>query len=477
VLAAGLAQRGLRVVMLEEGGLYGSEAFRRLDEAWSLPSLYQERGGRATADQAITVLQGRSVGGGTTVNWTTCFRTPDRVLAHWRSAHGVDTLAPEVLAPHFDAVEARLGISRWDQVPPNPNNGALARGAGALGWSWDHTRRNVRGCQDSGYCGFGCPFDAKQAMHLTYVRDALDAGATLFADTRAERIALDPQGRASVVHAVGMERGRDRPTAVKIEITADRVALCGGAINSPALLLRSGLDRGPVGRRTWLHPVVSVLGVYPDRIDGWYGAPQSVTSHQWIDEPELGMFLEAAPVHPMLAGASAAGFGADRQRQMGSLAHTASLLAICADGFSAGELGGTVSVRSDGRARLDYPIGAELERAFRRAHERLARLHLAAGAERVFTLHAEPVEIGSEADLSRLDAARYGAHAHRIFSAHQMGGCAMGPGGVVDAELRHHGVPNLFVVDGSVLPTSLGVNPSETIYGIAHWAVDRVSTG
>jgi choline dehydrogenase-like flavoprotein len=482
VLAAGLAQRGLRVVIVEEGGYHTSDEFRKLDEAWSMPNLYQERGGRATADQSITVLQGRSVGGGTTVNWTTCYRTPERILRHWQQIHGVDTLTTEALAPHWDAVEDRLGIARWDQIPPNPNNDALLRGASALGWQADRTARNVRNCHNSGYCGFGCPFDAKQAMHLTYVQDALDAGATLFADTRATALELDARGRVAVVHAVVMDPGRDRPSAVKVTIRPDRVALCGGAINSPALLLRSGLTQGPVGRWTWLHPVIAVSGVYPTRIDGWYGAPQSVASHEHVDRGpgEVGMFLEAAPVHPMLAGSTLPGFGATKTAVMGQLAYSSSLLAIHVDGLLPEEQGGTVTLRPDGRVRLDYDVGPALVRAFPLSHEHLARVHFAAGAERVATLHAEPIELASADEVGRLGSARYGAHEHGIFSAHQMGGCRMGPDpetSVVDTHLRHHAVPNLFVVDGSVLPTGLGVNPSETIYGIAHWAVDRVSTG
>jgi choline dehydrogenase-like flavoprotein len=134
-------------------------------------------------------------------------------------------------------------------------------------------------------------------------------------------------------------------------------------------------------------------------------------------------------------------------------------------------------VRPDGRIRLDYPIGARLQRAFRTSHEVMARVHLAAGAVEVVTLHTPPARIREEADLRALDEVEYGALQHTIFSAHQMGGCAAGPDpdtSVVDSDLRHHELENLFVVDGSVLPTALGVNPSETIYGIAHRAADGV---
>ncbi|MEQ1502888.1 MAG: GMC family oxidoreductase [Myxococcota bacterium] len=480
VLAAGLAARGLDVIVLEEGGAYTSADFRRLDEAWSLPTLYQERGGRATADQAITVLQGRSVGGGTTVNWTTCFRMPERILDHWRQVHGL-ALTAEALAPHFAAIEDRLGIATWDAVAPNENNHKLELAGAALGWETARTRRNVRGCANSGYCGFGCPFDAKQAMHLTYVPDALAAGARVYADTRADRLELDGTNVARV-HATVMDPDRDRGGPVKITVSAARVAVCGGAINSPALLLRSGLDDGVVGRRTFLHPVVAAAGRFADRVDGWYGAPQSVASHQFVDRgPDAsGFFLEHAPIHPMLSGVSFPGFGAGKNAMMGTLSHTATMIAIHVDGLAPDDAGGTVSLRGDGRIRLDYPVSDRLARGFRASHEVLVRGLFAAGAIEVSTLHAEPVVFGSVDDLSALDRAAYGALRHSIFSAHQMGGCPMGPDpatSVVDPALRHHRVPNLWVVDGSVLPTALGVNPSETIYGIAHWAVEGVSAG
>jgi choline dehydrogenase-like flavoprotein len=478
VLAAGLAERGLRVVVLEEGSHHTSKDFRRVDEAWSVPSLYQERGTRATADLAITILQGRSVGGGTTVNWTTCFRTPDRILAHWRDHHGL-SLTSEALAPHFAAVEARLGIAVWDELPPNPNNAALARGADALGLSWHRTRRNVRGCQNSGLCGYGCPFDAKQAMGITYVADAVAAGAMVLADVRAQRLVIEG-GRVVGVEGLVMDPLRDRPAGPKVTVRARVVAVCGGAINSPALLLRSGLTRGPVGRRTFLHPVVGVMGRYDEPIEGWRGAPQTVYSHDhWDRGPdEIGWFLEAAPVQPMLSAVSAPLTGNALVETMRSLGHVSSLLAIHVDGLLPGDDGGTVSLRRDGRVRVDYPIGPRLQRAFRAAHEVLARAHLAAGAREVATLHREPLRLTSEADLPRLDDRPYGALEHAVFTAHQMGGCAMGPDpatSVVDPDLRHHDVPNLFVVDGSVLPTALGVNPSETIYGLAHRAREVVA--
>jgi choline dehydrogenase-like flavoprotein len=478
VVAAGLAERGLSVIVLEEGPYATASDFARRDERWSMPQLYQESGTRSTADVAITVLQGRSVGGGTTINWTTCYRTPAAVLDHWRAAHGIETLSAAELAPHFDAVEARLGVAPWTGAP-NANNRALLDGARALGFDVTVLRRNVRDCTDSGYCGLGCPYDAKQAMHLTYLPDAVERGAIVHADVRAERIVVE-HDRVARIDAVGVVSGTDRATGVRLTIRPRLAVLSGGAINSPALLLRSGIAGGPVGRRTFLHPVIVVAGRYAHRVEGWVGAPQSVASRHHLQRgaDEMGFFLEVAPVHPMLAAVALPGIGADKVATMAELPHLAATIALHVDGFLPGDDGGTVSLRNDGRVRLDYPILPALERAFRASHEVLARVHLAAGAEVAATSHTPRVEIRGEQDLSRLDSVRYGAHDHPIFTAHQMGGCAMGPdpaASVVDPHLRHHRVENLFVVDGSVFPTSLGVNPMESILAVAHWAVGGIA--
>ena len=474
VLAAGLCAAGLDVVMLEEGGHHTVQDFRALDEAVNTPMLYQERGTRATSDLAITILQGRSVGGGTTINWTTCFRTPDRILAHWRRHHGLEAWTPSDLRPHFEAVEQRLHIHRWKEELLNGNNQALWRGCHALGWEAEVLRRNVKGCANSGYCGFGCPFDAKQAMHLTFLPDAVAAGLQLWADTRAERIEVEG-GRAVAVHAVAMDPDRDRAAGHRLTVRAKVIVSSGGAINGPALLLRSGLSQGPVGRRTFLHPVIAVAGAYDERISPWYGAPQSASSHQFIERgPEhVGFFMEACPLHPSLTGGAFPLFGEAQLDVMCQLAHTSALLALHVDGLVEGDDGGVVSLRGDGRVAVDYPVRAPLIEAMRASHEALCRVHLAAGATEARTLHLSPVRVSEQAHLARLDTVPYGAHEHAIFTAHQMGGCAMGASAersVVDSDLRHHHVPNLFCVDGSVFPTALGVNPSESIYGLAHRA-------
>lgn len=481
VLAAGLVARGLKVVLLEAGP-YRTRADFTLLERDTTPALYQERGARSTTDLAISILQGRSVGGGTTVNWTSCFRTPARILQHWQQAHGLEQLTPGALRAHFEAVEERLGITEWPIDSANANNRTLIEGAAALGMTTGPMRRNVRGCANSGYCGMGCPVDAKQAMHLTYLQDALDGGLVLHAECPVQRIHTDSQ-RAVAVHARVQNAGSPVPDGPRVVVRPKVVAVSAGAINSPALLLRSGLDwRGRVGRRTFLHPVIAVLGEYAHEIHPWYGAPQSCHSHDPIErgDGKMGYFLESAPLHPMLAATSVPLFGQAHADVLRKARHLSALLALHIDGLLPHDEGGVVTIDSHGRPRLDYPITPALVEAMRDSHLTLARVHLAAGATGAMSSHVEPIWVGESAQLDRLESARYGALEHGIFSAHQMGGCTMGSDpsrSAVDTRHRLRSASNVFVVDGSVLPTSLGVNPSETIYALAHRAVRFVAEG
>ncbi|HLT27407.1 MAG TPA: GMC family oxidoreductase N-terminal domain-containing protein, partial [Zeimonas sp.] len=173
-----LARAGLRTLLVEEGPLRSSGDFR-MRESDAYPQLYQEAAARRTKDKAISILQGRCVGGSTTVNWTSSFRTPGATLAFWRDRHGLTGFDEDTMAPWFEQVERRLSIAPW-ATSPNANNEVLRRGAERLGLRTSTIPRNVRGCLNLGYCGVGCPSNAKQSMLVTTIPSALDAGATLY---------------------------------------------------------------------------------------------------------------------------------------------------------------------------------------------------------------------------------------------------------------------------------------------------------
>jgi choline dehydrogenase-like flavoprotein len=320
---------------------------------------------------------------------------------------------------------------------------------------------------------------AKQSTDLTYVGDAVRDGARVF--TRARVVRLEKSGRRiSAVHAQARD-ATGKPTGRKVVVRPRLVVLAAGAVGTPEILLRSGYDpSGRVGKRTFLHPVVASVAMFPSPIRGFYGAPQSIASQHFADRGagKVGFFLEAAPVHPVLAATSLGGFGAVHQEQMARMDHANALIALAVDGFLPAEEGGSVSLRSDGRVRIDYPLRPEIWEALREGNKALARAQFAAGASTVYSLHEGPVVMRSEADVALLDRAPWEPLRVSLFSAHAMGGCAMGRDperSVVDSRLKIHWLDNVFVVDGSIFPTSLGVNPMLTILGVAHWAAEHVS--
>ncbi len=479
-LAHELASQGRRVVMLEEGG-YHTRAEFDMTEARAFPNLYQDLGNRTTDDLSISVLQGRSVGGGTTVNWCASFRTPPRILEHWARVHGVRGLTTEALTPHWEHVEKRLHIKEWPEAAINKNNRVLWEGLGKLGYERGLIKRNVHNCANLGYCGVGCPLDAKQSMLATVIPDAVEKGLDVYANASVRTIEWSGR-RASAVVASINDPETEKATGKTLRVEARVVAVCGGAINSPALLLRSGFSAPALGRYTWLHPVVVTLAEFEDEIQPYSGAPQSVYSHQFSDRGpgRLGFFLEVPPVHPMLASIVATGTGAQVQDVLGRIRHINAMLAIHTDGLLAEETGGTVSLKKGAYTRvgLNYDFLPQHWEAFRFACREMAKIQFAAGARRVLTLHDVPVEMKSEAELGKLDDAPWERLRLRVVTAHQMGGCRMGSdaaSSVVDNTFRLHSMDNVFVVDGSVLPTSLGVNPQQTIFALARYAAPGVS--
>jgi choline dehydrogenase-like flavoprotein len=477
VTAAQLTAAGYDVLVVEEGGHHSKPDFQMREDI-NFPMLYQEAAGRVTKDLQMTVLQGRAVGGSTVVNWTTSFRTPPAVYEHWKKVHAVGEITIAQLEPHWDAVEQRLNIQQIPYEETNRNNRTLYDGFKKLGLDVATTRRNVKGCMKSGYCGMGCPIDAKQSMLITYLPDAIAKGARVLSRCRVDK--LVPAG-TSVHHAECTILGDDGYNSAKkgVTIEARRFVLAAGGIGSPTVLLRSGLGGGLVGRRTFLHPVVGVAAKYKEPVEPYYGAPQSVASHAHAHRgDDVGLFYECAPLHPMMASVALPGIGAAHRAWMQELPYLAAHIALSIDGFHPSEEGGTVTLRPSGAPLLDYPVPRRIGEALRFGARTLARANLAAGAEVVGLGEFPPVEIRSEKDLAQLDA--YDMTRMPLFSAHVMGGCAMGDDPrtsvVRSVDLRHHTLDNLHIVDGSVFPTSLGVNPQESIYGLAHLVSERLAS-
>lgn len=467
-----LSKAGLKVLMLEEGPLRTTNDFR-MDEREAYNDLYQESAGRMTKDGGFSILQGRCVGGTTVINWTSSFRTPDPTLAFWEKEFNVKGCSSEDMAPWFEGMEERLKISDWP-IPPNPNNAVLSDGATKLGIDWKVIPRNVAGCWNLGYCGTGCPTNAKQSMLVTTIPEALKHDSELVYSARAEKLLLNGNRVAGVeITVLGDNK---KPTGKKVVASAPHVVMACGGINGPALLKRSGAPdpENRVGKRTFLHPVAFNFARFDHLIDPYYGAPQSIYSDhfQWQSvDGAVGYKLEVPPLHPGLASVLFLGHGADHFDDMQHLPNTHSMIALMRDGFNEESQGGSVEIASDGSPILDYPINDYLKDGFRRAFATMSEIEFAAGAKAVRPSHVEAPWYKSWSDakagIAQLD---FTPNSFTAGCAHVMGGLAMGENMekcVVNSQGQYHYLDNLWVFDGSVFPTSIGANPQLSVYGIA----------
>ncbi|CAM3933018.1 GMC family oxidoreductase [Rheinheimera salexigens] len=472
IAAEQLSAAGFKVLLLEEGAYYTREQFK-MEERWAYPNLYQEGAARKTKDQAIGILQGRTVGGSTTVNWTTSIRTPQQTLDYWQDQFGLNFVAENDLTAYFQLAEERLNIKQWS-VAPNANNAKLQYGCEQLGWQYTVIKRNVTHCANLGYCGMGCPIDAKQSMLVSTIPAALKKGATLISRLSVRKLQWQ-DNQILRLEAVPVDEHFQPTASLKVTISAKHYIVAAGAIGSPALLLRSKVPNpsGRLGKHTYLHPTVISGAVFAEDINGHAGAPQSIYSDQFVwptDSKQPGYKLEVPPIHPVLMASKLIGVGDQHAQLMKSFNQLQVTIALIRDGFHPESQGGQVVLDQDQQPVLDYPITDYIWQGMRQALLSMAELQFAAGAKQILPIHhdAKLYQNWPEAKAA-IEQLSMTALRQTVVSAHVMGGCNMSATadkGVVNANGRHHQLTNLSVFDGSILPTSLGANPQLTIYAL-----------
>ncbi len=471
VVAAELAAAGRAVVVLKKGGYFDEADFSNFVFE-GRRDLYMDGGMLATRDLGVALLAGRCLGGGTVVNYASCFRPPEDILQEWERDSGIGGLLSEDFRGSVHAVEARLNVNE-PESNHNANNAVLVRGCASLGYRVGTIRRNVRDCSALGFCDFGCQPGAKQSALATYLVDAQRHGSAAIV-TRCTMQRLHVRaGRVTGVEAEAEDR--DTRRLHRVNVKAPIVVIAAGAIHSPAILMRSGIAHPELGRNLHLHPLPAVAGVFEEAIEPWKGIPQTAYSDHFSHmDGGYGFTLEASPAHPGLA---ATGWswqsGLAHKERMLQTALTAIMIALPRD-----RDGGRVGLTRAGNPVVDYwPSAYDGAHIIRAQHE-AARVLAEAGAKEVETLHTPPLRWRRDEGQSGLRAfgealARQGVKPNHLllFSAHQMGTCRMGGdrrSAVVNPEGEANGVRGLFVADGSVLPTALGVNPMITIMSLAH---------
>jgi choline dehydrogenase-like flavoprotein len=471
VLSAELAKAGKSVVVLEQGAYRNEQDFKQLELPGSL-ELYLGGGLLASEDGSIAVLAGATLGGGTVVNYMNCIRTPEHIRAEW-AEHGIGGIDQLEYEQHIDAVWDRLQVN-VEATSQNRPHRKLIQGMEGCGFPWKPITRNADPkCDDPrvcGYCYTGCQRGCKQSTMKTYLQDASDAGAKFVVGARAERI-VTADGRATGVEATVTNADG---SVTKLTVEAPTVVVAAGSVESPALLLRSGIGGPAAGKHLRLHPAAIVQGVYDEPIEGWIGQAQSAVSYQFANcEEDWGFLIESAPTAPALIAANLPfEDGAQHKREFAEkLQHMAPFITV---GRDHGE--GEVAIDAHGRAVVRWSLSDEVDRRiFVRGNQELAKLHRAAGAKEIITLHSERVawREGEDFDafLAAIENASYEPNDVAVFTAHQLCSCRMGSdpaSSVADGRGELHDTKGVWVGDASAFPTAPGVNPMISIMSLAH---------
>lgn len=461
-----LSRAGKRVLVIEAGGDHLPADFDQREENM-IPRLFAQSGGRRTDDLAIRILSGRGVGGSTLHNTNLVKRTDPLILDRWRDEHGLTGIDATAMAVYFEEVEQLLGVAEIPEDRISEHNQLFRRGVTALGYRGGVLSHNRDGrCIGSGFCELGCAYDGKMNARRILLPDAVERGATVLSDAEVTRIVHDGARASGLTGTLLDEHGRERGT---FTVTARAICLAGSAIGSPALALTSGIPdpHRQIGAHLHLHPGAAIAGIFDANVEAWRGIPQSYECTEHLDLSPTGrsrVWIVPSFAHPVGVAATTPGFGPDLMRSMREYPKMAVLAAMVHD-----ESEGNVYVDGD-RARIAYrPSRPDREQLALGARE-AAKILFAAGARQVMIPALPPIVLTDAAEAEQITSERFGPHDAALTAVHPMGSMRMGADpaqSVCDGLGRVHSIAGLYVVDGSLFPTSIGTPPQLSIYAFA----------
>jgi choline dehydrogenase-like flavoprotein len=493
VCAKNLAESGYRVLVVEKGHSWTPDHFP-MEPINGLNHLFMNGAFISSDDTSVNIVAGQTWGGGGTVNWSASLQTQGFVRREW-AERGLPFFTSAEFQTSLDRVCDRMGVST-EFINHNRPNQILLEGARKLGYSHKDVPQNTGGKQhDCGHCTYGCGSCEKQGPVVSYLPDAARAGAKFIEGFHAEEILFSRKGDAQVATGVmGTWKSRDINGGVagepvthrKVIINAKRIIVSGGTMQSPLLLLRSGLKNPQIGRNLHVHPVGFLGAVYDEEINPWDGAilTSVVGEYENLDGKGHGAKLEATNMIPSswLTWLAWKG-GLTYKLSAARMKHMAGYISISRDR----DTGRVYADPVDGRVRFQYSPSKFDKNHILEGLVALAKIQYVEGASEIFTVipgvstfvrdPAAPRGDGInderfQAWLDEIRAVGFPTPESSFLSAHQMGTCRMSAlekDGVVDSRGRVWGTEGLYVADASVFPSASGVNPMVTNMAISDW--------
>ncbi len=462
VVAKEISEKGFNVVLLEEGGNHPQKKLnsKPLD---SLTKMWRDGGLTGTLGKVpISVTLGKGIGGTTAVNSATCFRTPDKILKFWRDKFNLTNMSPEVMNPYFEKVEKEINATElsWDVLGNSAK--IIKRGAEKLGYKCTPLKHNVKDCKGHGTCQFGCPEQAKQSTDVSYIPKAVKNGARIYANCKAEKL-IKKNGAVHGVKGFLVNPDKDDKKTYKIEVKAKFVVLSAGTMLSPQFLMKNGIKGKHVGRHLQIHPAGRVTALMKEEVKGWRGVSQGAMITDFENED---IILEGIFVHPSLLLAAMPGVGKEHK----DLAKNFSRIAAFGTMIHDSTEGRVYKWRPFNQIVAKYNLRKVDMEKFKKAIAYTSRIFFAGGAEKVFTGISTMPIINSIEEIDTFLKTKIKPIHMEILAFHPLGTCRMAreeKDGVVNREGETFKMKNLYVADGSIVPTSLGVNPQVTIMSLA----------
>ena len=468
VTAAELAEAGLDVILLEEGGYNPTDTFTP-SALRAARTLYRDGGGTfSIGNPAIAYQEGCTVGGSTAINGGMSWRTPERILERWHREDGLDDILPIDMEARFMRVEGRISARHQDPSTIGRDNQLLKEGADKKGWEVIDNIRNQVHCVGSNVCAFGCPTGAKQSTLVSYVPRALAFGARLYADARVDKLIVE---RGHVRGVKGHVKREDGGPSYTFDVRARAVVSSAGAMHTPALLLRSDIrsPSGRLGHNLSMHPNVKVIAQFDDPIEGWKGVHQAYQVREFQEE---GFLFAAVNLPPSVLAMGTPMYGAAMADLLENYNNILTAGMLLEDSVV-----GRVRLGPGGQPLAFYQMSDFDALRLVRGTALLCELLFVAGARRIVLPFEGVADLHGPDDVRRLFARKIPKSAMEVVTVHMMGTAAMGGDPnrhVCDMYGKVRGYEGLWVADASLFPSPIGVNPMETIMALATRNAERM---
>jgi len=460
----------LKVAILESGPYFLKENFNQKEI--DMTAIYFNRGAVLSKNLQIGVAAGNTLGGSSAVYTGVSFRPPKKVMKNWRDDFGLDFLSVEYVTRSLDEIEEEVSVHELPKSWDNENNKLFRKGAEKLGIPVKRLKINTKNCKQQGFCNLGCTTGAKQGTLEVQIPKVLEQGVKIFCNTKV--VSVEENKVNVIVSDAPVGTLSNTMESGEYQFKAKKIILAAGVLNTPAILLKSaiklGLKKKNIGRYITLHPAFNINGIHSKDIFGFKGFPKTVYSDHFSESDHF--YLETSFYFPGVTAKNNQGYGEPHQDAMKNYSKMMSILILAHD---QAEFKNRISIDKRGNTIVDYTVSSKTKRALIKALQEAVKIFFAAGCKKVFLPASKKLPlVKEEADaISDIISEKYlNLFKTPLSSAHPQGGARMGKNSsnaVCDTNGKVYGTNSIYVCDASLFPTSVQVNPYETVMLLAKW--------